>query len=168
LLPPAHGGPVRRLLRRYVDVRLLYQPLAADPAMLTEGLALSADIERQLWQHAKAAAGEAPTPIVATFITTLNEMIDVDAERTAASRNRIPSAVWLLLLIVASLAELTSGYAGGAQGARTTLNTVVLPLLLAVVMTLIYDMANPRRGLIGINQQSLIDLQQFVRESGSP
>src|SRR5690242_2073781 len=79
------------------------QPVAADPEKLAEGLRLSADIQRELWQHAELAAKEAPTPIVATFVTTLNETIDTEAERVAAGRHRIPGTVWLLLLAVASL-----------------------------------------------------------------
>jgi hypothetical protein len=31
--------------------------------------------------------------------------------------------------------------------------------LIAVVMTLIFDLANPRKGMVGVSQQPLIDLQ---------
>src|SRR5262249_4557092 len=82
-----------------------------------EGLRLSADIQRELWQHAERAAKEAPTPIVATFVTSLNETIDSEAERLAVGRHRVPGAVWLLLFTVASLACGSSGYFAGAGGA---------------------------------------------------
>jgi hypothetical protein len=102
-LPDAHRVPVEDLLRRYVDLRLRYQPVAGDPVQLAEGLRLSAGIQRQLWEQAVASARETPTPIVATFINALNETIDTEAERLAAARNTVPGAVWLLLLAVASL-----------------------------------------------------------------
>jgi hypothetical protein len=165
LLPDAQQAPVQDLLRRYVDVRLRYQPLSADPVMLAEGLRMSADIQNQLWHQATSAARTAPSPLVATFITALNETIDTDAERVAASRNRIPSAVWLLLLIVASLGCLLSSYAAGAYGTRTAFSSLVLPLLIAVVMTLIFDLANPHKGMIGVSQQPLVDLQLAIRAS---
>lgn len=162
LLPDKHREPVRNLVRRYVDVRLQYQPLADNPAMLAEGIRLSADLQRQLWRHATEAAAESPTPIVATFIAALNETIDTDGERMASVHHRIPAAVWLLLLIVASLGCLMSGYAAGAHGKRTGFSSLVLPLLMAVVMMLIFDLANPRKGLIGVSQQPLIDLQGAI------
>lgn len=162
LLPEAHRAPVQNLLRRYVDLRLRYQPLASDPAKLAEGLRESATLQSELWRHATVAAEESPTPIVATFINALNDTIDTEAERLAASRNRIPAAVWLLLLIVASLGCLLSSYAAGAHGTRTAFSSVVLPLLIAIVMTLIFDLANPRKGIIGVSQEPLIDLQQSI------
>jgi hypothetical protein len=163
LLPDAHRAPVEDLLRHYVEVRLTFQPLAGDPAKLAEGLRLSAGIQRELWQHAVAAAKEAPTPIVATFVNTLNETIDTEAERLAAARNRIPGTVWLLLLVVASLGCVTSSYLAGAEGARSAFSSIVFPLLVAVVITLIFDLADPRRGFIRITQQPLVDLQQAIR-----
>jgi len=163
LLPEAHRAPVEDLLRRYVEVRVTFQPLAADPVKLAEGLRLSADIQRQLWQHAVQAAKETPTPIVATFINTLNETIDAEAERLAAGRNRIPGSVWLLLLTVASLGCITSSYTSGATGERSAFSGIVFPLLVAVVITLIFDLADPRRGSIRITQQPLVDLQQAIQ-----
>lgn len=163
LLPEAHTAPVEDLFRRYVEVRLKYQPLADDPAKFAEGARLSADIQRQLWQHAVAASRESPTAIVASFVSALNETIDSEAERIAAMRNRIPGSVWLLLLIVASLGCLTSSYAAGAHGRRTAFSTAVLPLLITVAMTLIFDLANPRQGFIGVSQQPLVDLEQAIQ-----
>jgi hypothetical protein len=165
LLPEAHRAPVEDLLRRYVEVRVTWQPLAADPVKLAEGLRLSADIQRQLWQHAVVAAHEAPTPIVETFVTALNETIDTEAERLAAGYNRIPGTVWLLLLIVASLGCVTSTYDAGAEGSRSAFSSIVFPLLVAVVIMLISDLADPRRGLIRTTQQPLVDLQQAIQAS---
>ncbi len=163
LLPEAHRAPVEDLLRRYVEARLTFQPLAADPVKLAEGLRVSADIQRQLWQHAVAVAREMPTPIVATFIITLNETIDAEAERIAAGRDRIPGTVWLLLLTVASLGCITSSYIAGADGARSVFSSIVFPLLVAVVIILIFDLADPRRGFIQITQEPLVDLQQAIQ-----
>jgi hypothetical protein len=163
LLPEGHAAPVEDLLRRYVELRLKYQPLAGDPVKLAEGLRLSAGIQAQLWEHAAAASRESPTPIVATFINALNETIDTEGERLAASRNHVPGSVWLLLLFVASIGCFTSSYGAGAQGARSAFSSISLPFLIAVVITLIADVASSRRGFIGVSQQPLIDLQQAIQ-----
>jgi len=171
LLPEAHGAPVEDLLRRYVALLLKYQPLSKDLAKLAEGLRLLEDIRAELWAQAVAASKASPTPMVATFITTLNETIDTEAERVAAMRNRVPDSIWLLLLIVASLGCLTSNYSAGAQGARFPFSSLLLPLLIAVVLTLISDIASPHQGFITVSQQPLVDLQQAIQPtqtSGSP
>ena len=97
------------------------------------------------------------------FIMSLNETIDTDAERVAAMRARIPAGVWLLLLIVAGFGCFTSGYGSGAHGAHSKLGGIFLPLLFTVVIVMIFDLANPREGLIRTSQQPLIDLQQCMQ-----
>ncbi len=167
LLPDAHQAPVKDLLRRYVDLRLKYQPLMDDPAKRAEGMRLSANIEAALWKHATEAAKEAPNDITATFIESLNETIDTDAERIAAMRAGIPSGVWLLLVMVAAFGCVTTSYGAGAEGARSKLGSVFLPLLITVVIVLIFDISHPRVGLIKIGQQPLVDLQQSIQANKS-
>jgi len=168
LLPEAHRAPVRDLLRRFVEVRLKYAPVADDPAMLAEAMRLCATIENELWQHAEAAGKEAPTAISATFIVTLNEMIDTDAERIAAGRNRIPDGVVFLLISVAGFGCLVSAYASGAQGVRSGFADVALPLLITVVCVMIFDISNSQQGLIGVSQQPMFDLQQSMQAGQVP
>ena len=61
----------------------------------------TADLQDRLWGEAVAAAAERPSPITASFISSLNETIDLEGKRIAAKRNHVPGAVWLLLLCVA-------------------------------------------------------------------
>ena len=126
------------MLRHYADTRLEYWPLVDDPAKLAEGMRLIGNIQTQLWKHATEAAKEAPTDITATFIESLNQTIDTDAERIAAMRADIPSGVWLLLVVVAAFGCITTSYDAGAEGTRSKLGSVFLPLLIAVVIVLIF------------------------------
>lgn len=163
LLPDAHQAPVKDLLRRYVDNRLTYWPLVDDPAKFAEGAKLIGGLQVEIWKHATQASKEAPNDITATFIESLNETIDMDAKRIAAMRASIPGGVWLLLVVVAACGCITTSYSAGAEGVRSKLGSVFLPLLIAVVIVLIFDISHPRIGLIQIGQQPLNDLQQFMR-----
>ena len=154
---------VRELLRRYVDLRLTHWPLVDDPAKFAEGKRLVLDVQTQLWNHADEAAKEAPNDITAKFIESLNEIIDTDAKRIAALRAGIPEGVWLLLLIIAAFGCATTSYAAGAEGARSKLGSIFLPLLITVVIVLIFDISHSRLGLIQIGQDALVDLQQLMR-----
>lgn len=162
LLPDAHVKPVEDLLRGYVDLRLEYYPKVTDPAAFASFLAKSAAIQKELWRHATEASREAPTPITATFVNTLNDTIDTEAERIEAGRARIPAAIWILLMTVAAFGCLTTSYVSGEEGSRSAFSGLVLPMLVAIVLVLIFDIANPHKGFIGISQQPLIDLQQSI------
>jgi hypothetical protein len=161
-LPPPHRDEVKKLLREYVDVRLKLQPAGPDLADMATEIRRSAEIETALWEHAKAAAAEAPTPITATFITTLNDMIDTDSIRQTAFRNRIPGGVWLMLLLVAAFGCFTSGYGSGSQGARSSFTNVIMPLLITIVIALIFDLTHSKAGTIGISQRPLLDLKASI------
>jgi hypothetical protein len=163
LLPETHRAEVRQLLSSYVDVRLLTQAAGLDSVQLVEGLRRSAEIESKLWEHADASAKEAPTVLTATFITTLNQLIDTDAERVAAARNQIPAGVWLILTVVAGISCWTTAYAAGCDGVRSLFTSVLLPLTIILVLLLIFDLTHERQGIVGISQQPLIDLQALFR-----
>jgi hypothetical protein len=163
LLPDAHQASVKDLLRRYVDVRLQYWPAVDDPTQFAIGKRMIEDLQAQLWNHASEAAKEAPNDITATFIESLNETIDTDAERIAALRAVIPGGVWLLLVIISAFGCATTSYGGGADGARSKLGSVFLPLLITVVIVLIFDISHSRVGLIQLGQQPLDDLQQSMK-----
>src|ERR1044072_2772409 len=153
MLPDAHQAPVKELLRRYVDLRLKYWPLADGPAMLAEGTRLIGELQAELWRHATESAKEAPTDITAKFIESLNQTIDIGAERISALRAGIPKGVWLLLVMVAAFGCVTTSYGAGAEGARSQLGSVFLPLLITVVIVLIFDISQPRVGVIQVGQQ---------------
>ena len=162
-LPETNAKAIEDLLRHYVDARLSFYTAGSDAAKITLAESETARLQRELWSHTVDAAKEAPSPITATFINALNETIDLDATRLNALRSRVPSAVWLLLVIVAGAGCYTSGYGAGASGERTGFSAWMLPLLIAVVITIIADFDRPRCGLIGISQQPLLDLKESLQ-----
>ena len=163
LLPEPHRRETKRLLQRFVDVRLETYAAADDAVRVAEGLRLCAEIEWRLWRHAEESAKEAPNVIAVTFLTTLNQLIDTDVERIAAARNQVPAGVSVVLIVVAGLGCWISAYAAGDNKIRSALTSVLLPLLVSLVILLIFDLTWERRGVIGISQKPLIDLQELFR-----
>ena len=94
LLPEPHRKEVLKLLRDYVRVRLDITQRTPSLADLEGAIRQSNDIQEALWREAMAISamdqGMVPTGL---FIQTLNEMIDDQAKRLAALRNRIPNIV---------------------------------------------------------------------------
>lgn len=163
LLPAPHAREVKDLLERYTKLRIERYAALDDSRAARQVRHEVAEIHRALWAHAMAAAGQQPSPLTASFITTLNETIDLDASRLAALRNRVPGAVWLLLLLVSGCGAWASGYGSGTSGLRTAFGQLVFPLLIGVVITLIADIDRPNKGLIGVSQQPLQELLDGMR-----
>jgi hypothetical protein len=163
LLPEAHRQPVRDAIRESLDLSIRARGELRDPVRLADTVRRTEAVEARLWRHAEAASIEAPNDITATFLDALNDMIDTDHERLAASRSRIPVGVWLLLLLVAAVGCWTSAYGAGANGVRSVLTCALLPLLITVVIVLVGDLASEREGLISVSQQPLVDLQNSIR-----
>ncbi|MGE5209327.1 MAG: hypothetical protein ACM3KL_08360 [Alphaproteobacteria bacterium] len=161
-LPEARKNAVQDLLRRYIDVRIPLYDRETSPAKLKALEEQSGKLQRELWEHLVVAARESPSPVTATFITSLNETIDLDASRLHALRSHVPGPAWLLVLFVSGVGCYVTGYAAGTAKARSGFATVLLPLLVAIVVTLISDLDAPRQGLIGITKQPLLDLKQSL------
>jgi hypothetical protein len=164
-LPDQHRQAVEELLRKYVDARLRFYDVGADKSGIGNAEQTTAAIQRDLWAHTVAASKSAPTPLTVAFVSSLNETIDLDAKRLAATRNHVPGAVWMLLVVVASCGCCATGYAAGCSGKRTGFGNLLLPLLIAVVIFIIADLDRPRAGLIRINQQPLVDLRTSLKET---
>jgi predicted Na+-dependent transporter len=72
--------------------------------------------------------------------------------------------VWGALL-TPLMVPLLIGCSAGTGSARTSFSNALLPLLIAVVITLISDLGRPRQGLVVISQQPLLDLKQSLQSS---
>jgi hypothetical protein len=159
LLPEAHKTAVEDILRHYVEARLEFYNAGHDQARIADAEKQTAKLQGDLWSHAAASGKEAPTVMTATFITALNDTIDLDATRWNALHSHVPGAVWILVLVVAGAGCFASAYGSGASGERSHFANIMLPLLIAVVITIISDLDRPRHGFIGISQQPLLDLK---------
>lgn len=155
----------RALLRRYTAHHLTAYKSSHDPAVFRQHMDESTAIQNQLWQIAREAAAEKPDAVTTSFINTLNETIDLQTSRLAASRNHVPGAVWLLLFIVAACGAWASGYGCGTGGDRSAFSQVIFPLLIAVVITLVADIDRPLRGMIGVSQKPLEELLETMDAS---
>ncbi|HUZ65813.1 MAG TPA: hypothetical protein VMU82_19085 [Acetobacteraceae bacterium] len=156
LLPAPFGDAATPLLRRYVAVRLAYFAAGTAPAAIAAAEAGAARLQGRLWQLAEHAAGPAPNAITASFVRSLNQMIDLEAERDAARRNRLPPVVWAGLLVVTLGASF---FTGSSLRGRHPLALATLPLILALVLGMIGELDTPRGGLVQISQHSMVRLQ---------
>jgi hypothetical protein len=163
-LDEPYRSDVRGLLAEYVDVRLR---AAKDPANFDQYRDRSQAILDQLWGQSEALArGHPESEMVGLFITSVNSVIDLHAERAVAVSLRFGASSWLALFAVAFLALAFVGFDLGLSDRRNPLAELVLVLMFSAVLLLIVDVDRPLEGLVQVGQQALIDLQQQIRASG--
>jgi len=80
----------------------------------------------------------------------------------AAWWNRIPSAAWVLMGVIAICCNLLVGYGARRAEAERVL-MLVLPLVVSISFFLIADIDSPRSGVIRVQPQNLISLAQSLR-----
>jgi hypothetical protein len=107
------------------------------------------------------AATAHPTPILALVVSGMNEALDSQSSVQAAWLNRIPAGAWCLLAIMSFGSVFFPGYGFRSNLAVRRLSFVV-PLLVSVALGLIADIDSPRRGIIRVQPQNLLELVETM------
>jgi hypothetical protein len=164
LLPQEQGESVRKLLQQYTDLRVQASAVSTvDEADRDVLLARTAAIVNELWALARAAAMQDPNPVTTgLFIQSLNEMIDSFGRRDAALARHVPETVLFLLYGTFLMTSCVVGFTAGLTGHRTSFVTYIMIGLIVVLVFIIVDLDRPRRGLIQVNQHSMLVLQQSL------
>jgi hypothetical protein len=160
-LPAAEASQAQRLLRDYLDERILFYS-AHDSSPLAPISARTGELQSQLWESVRVAATASPTPVMALVVAGMNDVLNSQGYTQAAWWNRIPKAAWSLMALIAVLCNLMLGYSARHLRSRVVLLSV-LPLLLAVAFFLIADIDSPRGGIIHVAPQNLLALRPTLR-----
>ena len=160
LLDTGPGEELRALLRRYVDTRLAFQASGHDRARTDALLRESDALGEAIWERVAAAGRADRSPVTALLVSSTNEMLDAAGEHLAAIENPMPRTVFLVLILVTAAAMASVGFECGLGGRVRVLGMVVMPLLLATVILLVFDLSRPRIGLTRIRDPILIRLKQ--------
>jgi hypothetical protein len=144
---------IRNLLRSYVPLRIN----VLDERVYEANLAASRAMLEEIWAEAEEVArSDGNQPVVALFIASLNDAIDVVGAREAALTNgRVPESVVLLLLLGAFLSAGIVGYHAGLTFRRGSIGAVALIVVLSAALALVIDLDRPRDGLLRVSQQPL-------------
>ncbi len=158
MMPEPHRSEIRRLIKRYVDIRA---GIPADPQALAARIAESEQIQDQIWKHAVAIAQIHPdSEIVALFVSSLNEMFDLHTSRTThALQYRIPGVIWIGLIVVTFFSMSAVGMLFGVAGKCDWLILVALALTYSAVVLLIADLDSPAQGMLRVSQRPMQELR---------
>ncbi len=165
-LPQPASTDIRGLLREYVPLRIMPSNLAE----IEDRIARSTEIQAKLWSIAEDLARTSPdSQVLAIFIESLNETIDLHESRiTAGVYARVPVTILVILLAGTLLTLGMVGYNAGLTKRRSSVTAVTLIVVMGAVITLVIDIDRPRDGFLTVTQQPLIDLQQQIGTTAGP
>ncbi|TCS41272.1 hypothetical protein [Reinekea marinisedimentorum] len=162
LLPVSYRSEAHRLLQKYLKYRI--DAGKVDLTQIEERKVYAAQIggvQDELWNLAVNAAYEDPRPVTTgAFITSLNDMFDSQGKRSALLQMHVPEVVIYLLFLVFIASGVILGYSSGLSGRRVLAPTIMVSFLISLIVFIIIDLDRPRRGLIQVDQSSLVLLQQ--------
>jgi hypothetical protein len=148
----------RDLLREYVEVRLA---ATVDLTLFESTLKRSEEIHGQLWSIVEDNVRQGQeSDIMALFIESINEVIDVHTLRLAAVELRLPRQLGVMLYAATILSFLLVGVANSADGKRDPIAILLFALAFVAVLMIIVDLDRPQEGLLNVSQTALSDLLQ--------
>lgn len=161
LLPEPYNSITYNLLQKYVDLRI--EISSVDLTMIDKRKAINIktdELQNQIWDYAIKAAETDPRPVTTGyFIASLNDAIDARGERNALLQRHVPEIILFLLFFVFIIGGALMGYTSGLGLKRAYIPTVIFAFLLVLVVFIIIDLDRPKRGLIMVKQDSLIELK---------
>ena len=161
LIPAQDGKRMRALLVQYLRQRIIFFTVR-DADQLRDSYAQTARLQQDLWSGLQAAVGAQPDPIRALVVSGMNAVFDSEGFTEASWLNRIPTAAWTLLTLIAILCNGVLGFA--ARDLKGRFVFIILPLLIATAFFLIADIDSPRGGgVIHVLPNNLIALTGRVR-----
>jgi hypothetical protein len=165
-LPEPDRARAQETFRSYLDERLAFAQSHLDPQRVKSLHTAVAQCHRQLWEMAVAnARKDMNSDVAALYIESLNDVFAIHALRVSVGlQSRVPTPIWLMLLVVTALGMVSLGYQTGIAGSKRSLAQPILAVSFALVIALIAELDRPDAGFIRVTQQPLIDLQSWMTE----
>ena len=135
LLPPPSAANVRSLLGAYLDQRILFY-INQDDTRQTQIDQLTSKLQGDLWVAVRGPATAQPTPVAALVLAGMNDVINSQGYTQAAFWNRLPVAVWWLMMAIALCSNVLFGFRSRDGKAARKL-AFVLPFVIAIAFLLI-------------------------------
>ena len=161
LLPEADAARARQLLKAYLNQRILFYT-TREPDRLEQIRLSTEQLQNDLWTAVQSPVKAQPTPFSAVVITGMNDVLNRQGYTQAAWWNRIPTAAWVLMVIIAIASNVLVGY-NSRQSVGNAKVFFILPAIVAVSFFLIADMESPRRGIIRVVPQNLTSAAASMR-----
>lgn len=152
------------LIRQYLDARIGNYQAAFQSPVVAETNQKANELQGKIWTLATDEARKSPTPLAASLITSLNEMIDLREKQNFGFENLVPQPVIILLIVLSLLSMTIVGLLNGATTARQITLSLVFAIGVAATLFLVLDLDRPKRGLIKLSYESFTRLRDDLNK----
>jgi TM2 domain-containing membrane protein YozV len=159
LLVEPESSQSMKLLAEYTDAVIVLANVVPDTESYRAAVADIEAVQTELWTRAIDAIGADPTGTgPRLYVETLNDTFDTHTSRVASLGNRVPTPVFMLLVVGSALAvgALAFYLTLLGKGLATSLITAVVVLIILFVS---FDLDRPRRGFIQVPDAVLVQLR---------
>lgn len=164
LLPDSTRMKLHDVLREYIDIRLLFYQPRLDESKVLDVNRQTRKIQNKLWSYAPEITKELPDYLAAVVLESLNKLINASNKRYIAMENHVPEPIFFLLFLISVLTNVAVGYSCGIAADRHIFFTVLFSFCVCTILLVIMDLDRPRRGLILVSQESLIELKKEIKK----
>ena len=151
MLPEPFRDRIQQSLRAYVDARIDFSD-EVDESAISASVERAQQIQDEMWQQSVLLVQKSPNVVTPLFVQSVGGLADLIESRLAAYEKRIPAVIWLVLFLISGL---TCFFVGYTMRQRSLLAMLVLPLTVAIVLSLLSELDNPRTGFVGVGQKSM-------------
>jgi hypothetical protein len=152
LLPDPFRGEILSLFTRYVAARVEFGEAGPNQAAVRDSIHSAEQLQHEMWEDTTRLVQQNPNAVTPIFVQALGQLPDLIEQRQAAEEKRIPSVIWLVVISISALTCFVVGY---SMRERFFLGMLVVPLTVAIVLSLVSELDNPRTGFVQTGQQSI-------------
>ena len=159
LLPPEATSAAHRKLAEYARLRA-FDTFVEPDVPLGQIIARSEEIQREFWLQAVAHRDH---PQIRFYMDALSTLTNTHAERvTMGVHDRVPTPVWISLVIVTMLGMMTMGYQSSLVGSGRSWAVIPLIVALCLVLCMAWDLDRPQQGILRVDQGPMIRLAEAI------
>jgi hypothetical protein len=167
LLEEPLRGELQEALLAYTEARIALAGSRSDAEALRAARLESEGLHARIWSVVERANQPGTSnATLSSLIGAANELIDLHELRLASVENRLPPALFFLLLAVGALAVAFLAWSFGAALHRGRTPMLLLALLIGAVLLLIMDVNRPQRGRIDVGVAPLERAQKSLATPG--
>lgn len=149
-------GQLDALMKGYLKVRLAYVGAGTDETSLGINAADAQGVRQQIWAHtASALQAPAAAPLANAILPATARMFEIAQTRREALEDTVPQEILWSLIAYATASATLMGYALATAARRHVTGSAALFALVALTITLIIDLDQPRTGGIHVSQKPM-------------
>lgn len=141
-----HGEEIATLLERYTQVRIAFIKADGDAEQIDATSRETNELQTRIWGHLTRIVQDAPTPVAASLMASLNETFDMSAAERFAFEVRLPHQIFWLLMFMTIICMGCLGYQFGLQQKPSRVMVAILISMWTAAVVDILDLGSGRLG----------------------